>query len=58
MDVKLEGVRRRGGDEWGTVSADASLKAPAEKSGGDTGQRRSFVFVLTLEKYKCDYVLI
>lgn len=51
-------VRRRGGDEGGAVGADTSLMALAEKSWGETGRHRSFVFVLTLEKYKRDYVLI
>lgn len=58
MDIRLEGVRRRGGDEGGAVGADTSLTALAEKSWGETGWHRSFVFVLTLEKYKRDYVLI
>lgn len=42
----------------GAVGADTSLTALAEKSWGETGRHRSFVFVLTLEKYKRDYVLI
>lgn len=42
----------------GAVGADTSLTALAEKSWGETGRHRSFDFVLTLEKYKRDYVLI
>lgn len=57
MDVRLEGVRGGGGDEWGALSADTSLKALAEKNWGETGQQE-FCFCLALEKYKRDYVLI
>lgn len=58
-----DGHQTGGGEEmgrgWeGAVGADTSLTALAEKSWGETGRHRSFVFVLTLEKYKRDYVLI